>query len=112
MARKLNKGNQNLETLIRKAVLEAIDERLGDRFAPADVPPAANNQELMNKLVAAGKDDEEILNVFTARYASEGKTDAEWIRNRVSIYRRITDRLIAEQKGGRRRPSRRARRAA
>lgn len=103
MPAKRTRKPTNLEQLIKKAVLEAVATLIKDRppIQPA-VPVATNNKELMRKLLSQGRSEEEILEVFRARYAQEGKTDEEWIEARVRIYQRLAERN--KGKGSRRPP--------
>ncbi len=94
MGAKRTQKPTNLELLVKKAVLEAVGKLMQD-FAPIKppaIPPAANNKELMAKLLAEGRSDDEILDVFKDHYAREGKTDEEWIEARVRIYQRLAQR--------------------
>ncbi len=102
------KRKSNLEILIQTAVREAFDRFVAERElkAKAEVPPASNNKELMAKLISQGRSDDEILEIFKARYAQEGKTDEEWIEARVRIYQRLAQRT--QRNRSRRRKARHA----
>lgn len=54
-----------------------------------------SNEQIAYDMVKAGKSDDELTTVFTERYAATGKTDVEFIKKRVVIYKKIAEKKIA-----------------
>ncbi len=54
-----------------------------------DGPPEETNIPLMQRLLSEGRTEREIEEIYTRRYAAKGKTDPEWVRDRIRTYRKI-----------------------
>lgn len=58
----------------------------------APIAKGVSAADLMAKLLAEGKTDDEIFVAFRDLYAEQGKTDEKWVKERVKIYKKIAQK--------------------
>jgi len=62
-------------------------------------PSGPSNEQMAYDMLKAGKSDDDFTKAFTARYGERGQKDAEFVKKRIAIYKKIAEKRIATETG-------------